>query len=143
MSSHCGNSLAGFRDSIRVRREGHRAKNDRIRETNMNEITQSVETALQLFEPAADLAYSIESVAHITQVPRYLIAVYCRDGFITPIGQPELEGWWFDDEAIRALRRIELLRAEYGMNLRGIRLVLGMNRELEALRDEVRFSRGR
>ena|SRR5687768_15743424 len=84
----------------------------------MNGTTQSVETALQLFEPTTDLAYSIESVAHITQVPRHLIAVYCREGFITPIGQPELEGWWFDGEAIRALRRIELLRAEYGMNLR-------------------------
>jgi DNA-binding transcriptional MerR regulator len=98
-------------------------------------------TALQLFEPAAADVYSIESVVHITQMPRHQIAVYCRLGLISPVTAPERDGWWFDHEAIRALRRIECLRADYDMNLAGLRIISGLFREVERLREEVRALR--
>ena len=108
----------------------------------MNGTNQRASTALQQFEPATDVAYSIESVVHITQLPRHLIAVYCRHGLISPLAPPEREGWWFDDEAIRALRRIGALRSEYGLNLRGIQAFSTLINEVEHLRDEIRFLRG-
>lgn len=87
--------------------------------------------------------YAIEAVAEITGTPRHLIAVYCRHGMIAPIGQPEEEGWTFDDDAILRLRHIEQLRAQYGVNLAGLRAMTAMMNELEELRREIRFLRGR
>lgn len=109
----------------------------------MNNTHPRAPTALQLFEPAGQVAYSIEAVAHLTQTPRFLIAVYCRHGLISPLAPPETEGWWFDEETIRTLRRIERLRADYGVNLHGLRMVAGLIEELEGLRAEARFLRGR
>lgn len=107
----------------------------------MNETNESVSLELQVFEPAVDGTYPIDSVAHLTQTPRHRIALYCRYGFITPVAPPEREGWWFDEESIRVLRRLERLRSEYGLNLRGIRWMTGLVTELEALREEARFLR--
>ena len=76
----------------------------------MNDTFQGASIALQLFEPMSNDLYSIEAVVHITQTPRHQIAVYCRHGLITPVTDPERDGWWFDHEAIRMLRRIECLR---------------------------------
>ncbi len=87
--------------------------------------------------------YAIEVAAEITDTPRHLIAVYCRHGMISPVGKPEEEGWTFDDEAILKLRRIEYLRAQYGMNLAGLRAMTALMRDVEELREEVRFLRGR
>lgn len=87
--------------------------------------------------------YAIEAVAEITGTPRHMIAVYCRHGMISPIGEPEEEGWTFDDDAILKLRHIEQLRAQYGMNLAGLRAMTALMNELEELRREVRFLRGR
>jgi DNA-binding transcriptional MerR regulator len=85
--------------------------------------------------------YSIEAVVHVTQTPRHQIAVYCRHGLISPVTAPEREGWWFDGEAIRELRRIECLRVDYGMNLAGLRVISELFREVERLREEVRALR--
>jgi len=98
-------------------------------------------TALQPFEPIAEDVYSIETVVHITQTPRHQIAVYCRHGLISPVTEPERDGWWFDHEAIRALRRIECLRVDYEMNLAGLRVISELFREVEQLREEVRTLR--
>jgi len=104
----------------------------------MNIQYQDTSAALQLFEPAQEDLYSIEAVVHITQTPRHQIAVYCRHGIISPVTEPERDGWWFDHEAIRVLRRIEYLRTGYGMNLAGLRLISELLREIERLREEVR-----
>jgi DNA-binding transcriptional MerR regulator len=87
--------------------------------------------------------YAIETVAEITGTPKHTIAVYCRHGMISPIGEPEEEGWTFDDEAILKLRHIEQLRMQYGVNLAGLRLMTSLMNELEELRREIRFLRGR
>jgi DNA-binding transcriptional MerR regulator len=87
--------------------------------------------------------YAIETVAEITGTSKHTIAVYCRHGIISTVGQPEEEGWTFDDEAILRLRHIEQMRAQYGMDLSALRLMTAMMNELEELRREVRFLRGR
>jgi hypothetical protein len=111
---------------------------NRIPEDSMKKPRRTSSTALQPFEPVAQEIYSIESVVQITQMPRHQIAVYCLHGLISPVTAPELDGWWFDQEAIRALRRIESLRAEYEMNLAGLRVVSALFREVERLQEEVR-----
>jgi hypothetical protein len=108
----------------------------------MNENARTTSSVLQLFEPAPEDVYPIEAVVHITQTPRHLIAVYCRHGLISPIAPPEQDGWLFDDEAIRELRQLERLRAEFDLELPALRMLVELRREVERLREEVRFLRG-
>ena len=99
-------------------------------------------TALKFYELDPALVYSIEVAAHLAQVPRRLIAVYYRHGLVSPVRDPETGGWYFNEEGVRTLRRIEYLRTACGMNLTAIRMVLELTAEVERLREEVRYLRG-
>jgi len=110
----------------------------------MNMFGNSVErstTALQLFEPDARALYTLEAAATLSQLPRRVIAVYCKYGLVSPVMDPACSGWYFNDEAIRILRRIEYMRNGCGLNLVGIRLIVDLAREVEQLRGELDFSR--
>jgi DNA-binding transcriptional MerR regulator len=92
--------------------------------------------------PETQGLYSIEAVEELTSTPRHQIAVYYRHGLLSTVGEPDSSGWNFDDEAIHTLRRLEFLRAQYGMNLTGLRAVSDLLRDVERLREELRFLRG-
>jgi DNA-binding transcriptional MerR regulator len=95
--------------------------------------------ALQIFEPGAQTVYTIEVAAQLAQVPRRLIVLYYKHGLVSPIKDPAGSGWFFNDEAIRIVRRIEYLRSACGLNLAGIKLVMALVDEVENLRAELRF----
>jgi DNA-binding transcriptional MerR regulator len=95
--------------------------------------------ALQIFEPGAHTVYTIEVAAQLAQVPRRLIVLYYKHGLVSPIKDPAGNGWYFNDEAIRIVRRIEYLRTACGLNLAGIKLVMALVNEVEELRTELRF----
>jgi DNA-binding transcriptional MerR regulator len=101
--------------------------------------TNSANTALQPFQPDAGSVYTIETVATLVQVPRRRIVVCFKYGLVSPVIDPSYGGWWFDDEAIRTLRRIEYLRVDCGINLTGVKLIMGLSREVDQLRQTVRF----
>jgi len=98
-------------------------------------------TTLQLFEPDARAVYTLEAAARLTQLPRRLIAVYFRHGLVSPVMDPACSGWYFNDEAIRILRRIEYLRTTCGLNIAGIKLIMDLASEVEQLREELNFRR--
>jgi DNA-binding transcriptional MerR regulator len=97
--------------------------------------------ALQLYEPESHLFYSIETAARLSHVSRRMIAVYCQHGLVSPVMDPASGGWFFNDDGIRRLRRIEYLREACGMNLSAMEMILGLLDEVEELRREVRFLR--
>jgi DNA-binding transcriptional MerR regulator len=97
--------------------------------------------ALQLFEPQPDEVYTIETVAHLAQVSRRMILVYYKYGLVTPIGDPERGGYYFNSRAIRALRRIAYLQSDCGLNIAGIKMFLALTREIERLRAQAPRSR--
>ena len=99
--------------------------------------------ALDLYEPDPRLIYSIDLAARLTQVPRRRIALYYMHNLVSPVRDPESGGWYFNDEGLRTLRRIEQLREAADMNLAAIRMILDLTREVESLRDEVRLLRRR
>lgn len=99
-------------------------------------------TAVHSYFPDPDVVYPIEIAAVMAQVPRRRIAVYYRHGLVSPIVDPECGGWYFNDEAIRLLQQIEHLRIAYRMDLGAIGMMLGLMREIERLREEVRHLRG-
>ena len=98
-------------------------------------------TALELFQPDPELLYPIEAAARLACVPRRLIALYCRHGLVSPIMDPESGGWFFNDDGVRALRRIEYLRAVCDMNLTAIGMIMRLSDEVERLREEIRILR--
>lgn len=100
-------------------------------------------TTLQLFEPDAQAVYTLEQAARLTQLPRRLIAVYFKHGLVSPVMDPACSGWYFNDEAIRILRRIDYLRTTCGLNLVGMKLMMDLAREVERLREELNFVRRR
>ena len=100
-------------------------------------------TTLQLFEPDARAVYTLEAAARLTQLSRRLIAVYFRHGLVSPVMDPACSGWYFNDEAIRILRRIEYLRNACSLNLVGLKLMMDLLGEVERLREELNFRRRR
>ena len=95
--------------------------------------------ALQVLEPGAQTVYTIDVAARLAQVPRRLIVLYYKHGLVASVSDPAGNGWYFDDEAIRIVRRIEYFRSVCGMNLAGIKLVMALTDEVERLRAELRF----
>ena len=95
--------------------------------------------ALQILEPGVRGVYTIEVAAELAQVPRRLIVLYYKHGLVSPVADPARSGWYFDDEAIRIVRRIEYLRSTCGLNLAGVKLVMSLMDEVDRLRTELRF----
>jgi hypothetical protein len=106
----------------------------------MNE-THRIEptTALILSEPEPDTLYPLERVAQFAGLPRRHIVLYVRHGFVRPAIDPAYAGWYFTAEAIRTLRRIEMLRTLHRLDPSGVRLVLGLMSEIERLREELLY----
>jgi DNA-binding transcriptional MerR regulator len=107
----------------------------------MNFPDENAAQSLQLFEPTPDAVYPIEAVAHLVSTSRRTILIYCKHGLLTPVVDPADNGYYFNDEAIRMLRRIESLREICGNNLAAVRLILELSHEVERLSSEVRFLR--
>jgi DNA-binding transcriptional MerR regulator len=79
--------------------------------------------------------------AQLSHVSRRMIAVYYQHGLVSPVMDPASSGWFFNDDGIRRLRRIQYLREVCGMNLSAMEMILGLLDEVEELRREVRFLR--
>src|SRR5690349_20579274 len=97
---------------------------------------------VQRFEMRPNAVYTLEAAARLAAVPRRSILIYYMHGLVSPVADPAEAGYYFDEEAIRALRCIEFLRAECGFNLKGTQMVLDLMKEVERLRAELRFARG-
>ena len=97
--------------------------------------------ALVLFEPKPDVLYSLDAAAHLAGVPRRTILVYCRAGLVQAVFQPPYGVMAFTEEAIHAVRIIESVRADQGMDVAWLKTLFELLDEVERLRAEVRFLR--
>jgi len=79
--------------------------------------------------------------AQIAGVSRAVLVAYCESG-VLPIAPAQLDEGALDDELVRTIRRIEFLREHHGINLAGIRIIAELMREVERLREELRFRMG-
>ena len=98
---------------------------------------------LQLFEPDPEALYTIEMAANLVHIGRHRILVYYKHGLVSPVVSPECGGYYFNDEGVRTLRRIEYLCTDCGINMTGTQMILELQNEVERLRNEVRFLRER
>ena len=97
--------------------------------------------ALELFEPAPNLLYSLDATAHLSSVSRRSILIYCRAGLLRPVFQPPYGVMAFTEEAIYTIRRIEEVRAVYNIDVSWIKAMFDLHDEVDRLRAEVRFYR--
>ena len=91
---------------------------------------------LQRFTLNPEVDYSIDDAAHLARVPRHLILVCCKHGLISPHIDPVDGRYLFDEAGIRTLQRIGYLHTDCGVNLTGIRIILGLMDEMERLKAE-------
>jgi|GEM_PF-318362 len=94
---------------------------------------------IQLFEPPEDAVYTIDATSHLVGIPRRTILIYCKHQLLSPVINVRDRGYSFDRDGIRALRRIDALRAICGQDLSGIKIILDLTNELERLHSVVRF----
>ena len=97
--------------------------------------------AVQRFEPRPDLVYTLETAARLAHVTRRTILIYYKHGLISPAMDPLEAGYYYNNQAIRALQRIEFLRNDCGINVRGTRIIIKLMDEVERLQSELRFQR--
>lgn len=98
--------------------------------------------APELFLSNPNVLYSLDAAAHLAGVPRRSILIYCRAGLVQPVLQPPYGVMTFTEEAIHTVRRIEYMRAIYGIaDVSWIKTMFDLLDEVERLRAEVRFLR--
>ncbi|MBB5350330.1 DNA-binding transcriptional MerR regulator [Haloferula luteola] len=91
---------------------------------------------MKSYEPDPHILHSLETVVRMTGSSRRKIVFYCRSGLVE--SAPDMQ---FDDDSVRLLQQIERLRRDHRMNWAAIRMIAELLREVEALRDELRFRR--
>jgi MerR family transcriptional regulator/heat shock protein HspR len=89
-------------------------------------------------ESHSSLRYTLEILSEVTGISAKTILRYQEHGLIRSLAG---DGSLFDDEAVRALRRIEHLRDTCEMNLNGLKLLAGLLEEIEELRAVLRARR--
>jgi hypothetical protein len=94
-------------------------------------------SALQLFESDANPVYALAEVERLTRVSQRKILRYCKQGLVAPVQDPERDGVYFDGAGVQALRRIEHWRADFGINLGGIKWIFDLTNEVERLQSAV------
>jgi DNA-binding transcriptional MerR regulator len=106
----------------------------------MNAQPEVLVHALQRFSPDPEAVYSIDAAAHLSGMPRHLILVSCKHGLVAPLVDPDYGGYYFDHATIRVMKRINYLYSDCGINVAGIRIILGLMEEVERLRAGERVS---
>jgi DNA-binding transcriptional MerR regulator len=99
--------------------------------------------AMELFQPEPNVLYNLDAAAHLAGVPRRSIIAYCRAGLIRPVVRSPYGALEFTEEAVYVVRRIERLRAVQGRDLAWLKTLVDLLDEVERLRAETRFLRGR
>jgi DNA-binding transcriptional MerR regulator len=94
-----------------------------------------------LIEPKFDATYTLDVVAQITGVSSQTILFYHEQGLVPAVEASPADEHYFDDEALRAIRRLEHLRTELELKEPALRLMVNLLTELERLRGEARSRR--
>jgi len=99
--------------------------------------------SLEIFQPRPEVLYSLDVAAHLALIPRRTLLIYCRAGLVRPIFLPPYGAMAFTEEAVYTLRQVERVRVLHGADLAWIKTLFDLRSEVERLRAEVRFLRGR
>lgn len=94
----------------------------------------------RIHEPDPQVLYSTGEVLRLSASTERKLVFYCRKGVVAPAATRGGE-WHFDEEGLARLRCIEFLRQRQRMNWAAIEMIMQLQSEVQALREELRFRR--
>jgi DNA-binding transcriptional MerR regulator len=94
-----------------------------------------------VIEPKFDATYTLAVVAQLTGVSSQTILFYREQGLVPAIEASPADEYYFDDDALRAIRRLEHLRTELELKDPALKLMVNLLAEIERLHDEARSRR--
>ena len=103
----------------------------------MNESTRMAVVRLRIVTPSTQAPYTLEELARLGGVSPALVQRYLDEGLIEPTAGNARTSWFFDDNALFELRRIQRLRRELGVNIAGIAIIRELQRQLDELKAEL------
>jgi DNA-binding transcriptional MerR regulator len=92
---------------------------------------------LRMLSPARQAPYTLEELARLGGVPPALVQRYADDGLLEPVAGHSRTAWFFDENALFELRRMERLRRELGVNLAGVAVIHDLLQQIDELKAEV------
>jgi DNA-binding transcriptional MerR regulator len=92
---------------------------------------------LRLVSPASEAPYTIDELARLGGVPPALVQRYLEDGLLEPVAGHPRTSWFFDENALFELRRMERLRRELGVNLAGVAVIHDLLQQIEELKADL------
>ena len=98
---------------------------------------------LRMVSPSNQAPYSIEELARLAGVPPALVQRYLDEGLLEPVAGHARTAWFFDDNALFELRRLQRLRRELGVNLAGVAVIHDLLRQIDELKAELDRLKGR
>jgi len=66
-----------------------------------------------------------------------LVQRYLDEGLLEPVAGNARTAWFFDDNALFELRRIQRLRRELGVNIAGVAVIHDLLRQIDELKSEL------
>ena len=104
--------------------------------------TEMAVLRLRILSPSREAPYTIEDLARRAGVAPALVQRYLDEGLIEPIAGNARTSWFFDDNALFELRRIQRLRHDLGVNIAGVAVIHELLQQLEELKMELEKLRG-
>ena len=99
--------------------------------------TEMAVIRLHMVSPSNQAPYSLEELARLAGVSPALVQRYLDDGLIEPVAGNARTAWFFDDNALFELRRIQRLRRELGVNLAGVAVIHDLLQQIDDLKAEL------
>lgn len=92
---------------------------------------------LRIVSPSNEAPYTIEDLARRARVAPALVQRYLEEGLLAPIAGNARTSWFFDDNALFELRRIQRLRHELGVNIAGVAVIRELLQQIDELKTEL------
>jgi DNA-binding transcriptional MerR regulator len=103
----------------------------------MDRSTEMAVIRLHMVSPSNQAPYTLEELARLGGVSPALVQRYVDEGLIDPIAGNVRTSFFFDDNALFELRRIQRLRRELGVNIAGVAVIHELQRQIDELKTEL------
>ena len=103
----------------------------------MDRSTEMAVICLHIVSPSNQAPYTLEELARLGGVSPALVQRYVDEGLIDPIAGNVRTAFFFDDNALFELRRIQRLRRELGVNIAGVAVIHELQRQIDELKAEL------
>ena len=92
---------------------------------------------LRMLSPSSRAPYTLEELASQAGTSPALVQRYLEEGLLEPVAGNARTAWFFDDNALFELRRIQRWRRELGLNIPGVAVVRDLLRQIDDLKAEL------